>query len=184
MRECWLKTNRRALAVTLACPILLLLLAAGLGFLGACSGTYRWMIFVAVPVAVIAVAVGFVIICAMKLPRLGYEDGYLLVYVCGRHPIRVPVDIVEVFFLGQGPSLVKAKDGGPAETSTIVVRLAESAAEWHNRQVDPALAEWAGGYIVIRGTWCEPINAELMKRLNSRLVEVHRQQREPADKLS
>jgi len=182
MPECWLKTNRRALAVAFVFPAVLLLLAVALGLFAMSDGVYQWMVFAAVLLAAVSIVLGIAIIRSMILPRLEYENGFLLAYLRGRHPMRVPIDIVEVFFLGQGPSLVKARDGGAAETSTIVIRLAESGKEWHNREVDASLGEWMDGYIVIRGTWCEPINAELMKRLNSRLVEAHRQHRQAAEK--
>ena len=38
----------------------------------------------------------------------------------------------------------------------------------------PRLGSWEHGYIVVRGTWCEPINREVIKGLNKRLVAAHR----------
>ncbi len=63
---------------------------------------------------------------------------------------------------------------GP-ETSTVVVRIAERALDWHQRPVKTMLGQWCGGYITVRGTWCEPITAELIQRLNHRLVDVQRE---------
>ncbi len=113
----------------------------------------------------------------MRLPRLAYESGHLLVYLRTFAPLRVPIDIVECFFMGQGPSRIAGPEGKEAETTTIVVRLSESAAEWRHVDVRPELGHWCDGYITIRGTWCEPINRALMEHLNRRLVEVHRQRR-------
>jgi hypothetical protein len=57
------------------------------------------------------------------------------------------------------------------------VRLAESAQDWKHRDVRPAFGHWCEGYITIRGSWCEPINEGLMKRLNQRLVAVQRERK-------
>lgn len=43
------------------------------------------------------------------------------------------------------------------------------------------LGQWCGGYITVRGTWCESITADLMQGLNRRLVEAHRQQAAAAE---
>ena len=57
------------------------------------------------------------------------------------------------------------------------MRLAEAATEFHQRPVKMSLGSWKEGYIVVRGTWAEPITKEVFKRLNRRLVEVHRQRK-------
>jgi len=103
------------------------------------------------------------------------------VYLGAARPFRLPIEVVEVFFLGQAPSMVH-KDGDPFDdqgptTSTIVVRLAEKASEWQQRDVRPMLGHWCEGYITLRGTWCQPITEELVRTLNHRLVEVKREQK-------
>jgi hypothetical protein len=47
--------------------------------------------------------------------------------------------------------------------------------------VKPALGAWCDSYVTIRGTWCEPLNGELIRRLNRRLREVTEQTRAAAD---
>ena len=42
---------------------------------------------------------------------------------------------------------MRGASGEELETSTIVVRLAEAAAEWRFREVKPALGAWCDGYI-------------------------------------
>lgn len=113
-------------------------------------------------------------------PRLAYRDGQLLVYLRMGGPIAVPIEVVECFFLGQGPALLPptVDVAGRAETATVVVRLAEAAQSWKQREVRPALGQWCEGYITIRGTWCEPINGALVKKLNERLVSAHREVRQ------
>ncbi|QDU98054.1 hypothetical protein Pla8534_59150 [Lignipirellula cremea] len=114
---------------------------------------------------------------ACRSPRLAYGDGHLIVNLGPAAPIRIPIEVVEVFFLGQGPS--KLPSSGPdAEASTIVVRLAEAAEDWKHRDVDPRFGAWCDGYITIRGAWCEPIRREVMGQLNTRLVEVRRERKQ------
>ena len=110
-------------------------------------------------------------------PRLAQEANELLVYFEPNDPVRVPLDIVECFFLGQGPSELPKIAGVEPETSNVIVRLAERAKDWHHRDVKPALGHWCEGYITLRGAWCEPISGEALKQLNHRLAEAHRQQK-------
>lgn len=88
-----------------------------------------------------------------------------------------------MLFLGQGPSLLPQLIGfrkDVEETSMIVIRLAESAEQWKHFDVKPALGLWCDGYITIRGTWCEPITSDLLKRLNDCLITAHRELRAQA----
>ena len=111
-----------------------------------------------------------------RSPRLAYQDEPLLVYLQNLEPIRVPIEIVECFFLGQAPSLV-GRDREKSENKTVVVRLAEAASQWRHRDVWVRWGHWCDGYITIRGAWCEPISSEVMERLNTRLLEAHRAQK-------
>ena len=95
----------------------------------------------------------------------------------GSPPCAWPIDIVEVLFMGQGPVLPGSKNEEKTETKNAVIRIAEKATEWHARPVRRELGSWCDGYIIIRGTWCEPLSVELLNALNSRLVDIHRQQR-------
>jgi len=58
------------------------------------------------------------------------------------------------------------------ETQTIVIRIADKAVEWRQQDVKRQLGSWCDGYVTIRGTWCEPLNIEVVNRLNRRLAEV------------
>jgi hypothetical protein len=118
-------------------------------------------------------------IWASRLPRVAYApSGSLLLFLRGAKPIRIPIEIVECFFLGQGPSGVRhGQDEEDLEARNIVVRLAEKATEWQHGDVDRRLGNWCGGYITINGTWCEPINTEVVGLMNHDLAEVKRQRR-------
>jgi hypothetical protein len=88
-------------------------------------------------------------------------------------PIAVPVQVVEAFFLGQGPSHLPVVAGKESETVNLVARLSQKSPNWAQMDVKEALGRWADGYVSIRGTWCEPLNGELIRRLNHRLREIH-----------
>ena len=180
MRECWLRPNQRVIGLVIALAVSFTF--AGLALV--CVGFFlplRWLTFaggVAAAVGVIAVAV---LVHSYRTPRLAYEDGHLLVFFDSSRPVRVPIEHVEVLFLGS--SLVTPKtaeqddDQSGPRTANVVVRLAETAKQWHDREVASALGQWEDGYIVLRGTWCEPIGHERLNEINKRLTEVRRGQR-------
>ncbi len=107
----------------------------------------------------------------LVFPRIGYRRGYLLLYVGKFLPARVPIEAVECFFLGQGP--LDAEDS--AEVANVVIRLAESARQWHHIRARRSLAQSCDGYITVRGMWCEPLSVELVNRMNQRLTAAKRQ---------
>jgi hypothetical protein len=169
MAETWLRPNRRALSLGLLLP--LLMLGVGVPLTIFSQSTYA-----RVPGALLAasgllgaVGIGW----QMLRPRLSYERGCLAVYARSAGPYRVPIDFVEGFLLGQGPSMLPGKQHERTETTTIVVRLADAAVDWAERDVHPSLGKWCGGYITLRGTWCEPLSVDLVGRMNVRLAEVH-----------
>jgi hypothetical protein len=173
-REIWLRSNWRVPAV---CALLatMVLAAAAIAHVRSDSTEMK-----AASIAVALVSAGLVLtfVVQARRPRLGYAGGHLAVYLRGARPIRVPIETVECFFLGQGPSWLPRLAGGTAwsspETSTLIVRLAEAAPDWKHRDVRPWLGLWCESYITIRGTCCEPLSGDLVARLNRRLVEVHR----------
>jgi hypothetical protein len=127
-------------------------------------------------------AVGLVLMLGLfnqlRRPRIAFRNGEVLFHLRSGAPVAVPVEIVEAFFLGQGPANIPAVGGQPAETVNLVARLSQKAPEWAKVEVKPALGLWCEGYVTIRGTWCEPLNGEVIRRLNRRLRELHEAQRE------
>jgi len=117
---------------------------------------------------------------SLSLPRVAYEPGELLVFLDSPEPVRVPIEVVEVFFVGQGASNLPPVKGKEPETTNIIVRLAESAPDWKHRDVNPRFAHWCEGYITLRGAWCEPIGEMALRHLNKRLVEVQRERKSKA----
>ena len=173
MREVWLASNRRALLIAML-PAWLLL-SSGMSVsvwlaIRASGGVVTWL---AAGVACLTFLWGVWLLVVLRHPRLAYQQGELLVFLTATGPFRVPVELVECFFLGQGPShLAPGKDEPTA--ANVIVRLAESSHPWKEIHVQANLGKWSDGYITIRGAWCEPIDATLVKKMNHRLAEVHR----------
>jgi hypothetical protein len=177
MAEVWLDTNRRALWLGLLVP-------ASIAVAGTAALAYslwsrqHWGVQVAL-VVVTAAALWMVgeLLYALRCPRVAYEEGELLVYLEPTRPTRLPVEIVECFFLGMGDSDLPPLEGAPPKTQNVVIRLAERAEQWRARPVRPQFGHWCDGYITLRGTWCQPLTPQLLKELNHKLAQVHRQQR-------
>ena len=180
MPEVWLRPNRRALLLGMILPAVAVLAGAwGVAYAIVTQASFWWML----PGGLIAI-VGIYLIgslgFSLSLPRVAYDLGELLVYLGSQEPVRLPIEVVEVFFVGQGPSNLPKMKGREPDTTNIIVRLAESASEWKHREVDPRFAHWCEGYITLRGAWCEPIGETALRRLNKRLVEVQRERKEQA----
>ena len=174
MREVWLRTNRRALALGLLLPgIGLIALVAAL--VGSVVTRQHWL--ASAIIASLAVPLLWVIggLCqAMNRPRIAYEPGIMILFLDFTRSIRVPIEIVECFFIGHGPSELPKLKGREPETRNIIIRLAETAIDWKHRDVRPAFGHWCDGYITVRGSWCETITPALVQLLNHRLSQVQR----------
>lgn len=176
--EVWLHNNRRALALGAVGPLLIALVGLAIALT---AGGDSWLGRAAPYLGGVLIAFGLVaaalLFIEMSRPRVAYGEGQLHLRLRNGPPILVPIEIVECFLLGQGPSMLKGHHD-PRETSTIVVKLDERAEDWAQVDVKPALGSWCGGYVTIRGTWCEPLTVDLARRLNARLSEVQRAAKE------
>lgn len=172
--EVWLRTNARAMAFGMVLPIGVAALGAVLLFGVPGHVPALWIR----AVGVLALGLGLLLAVGMLAqlwrPRLAYCNGQLLVGLTAGAPLTVPIEHVECFWIGQAPALLPGKSHRHVDAASLVVRIAESAADWHQRDVKPQLGAWCGGYITIRGTWCEPLSVPLVNRLNERLAEVTR----------
>jgi len=124
-----------------------------------------------------------------RTPRLALTAEELLVFVrAWPTPFRVPLDNVEVFFMGQG-AVSGEEPGHPREYKgavavNVVVRLAEAQKSWHDRTINQWLGVWAEGYITVRGLWCENIDQDLLKEMNHNLMIAKRERRKAQDERS
>lgn len=178
-RVIWIRGNRRAFTAVLI-PVLLVLV--GTVF---CLTPWAGDLHIVLRILAGLIA-GFSLVVVLSLlywifkPLLAYQDGQLLVYLTPPQVIRVPIELVEVFFAGQSDSFMPSPLNSPhddllSESRNIVIRLAERATEFHQRKVKPIFGQWEDGYIVVRGTWTEPIDKETFRFLNKSLVAAHRQ---------
>jgi hypothetical protein len=140
-------------------------------------GLGTWMRVLGLATTIVSLLLALPIAYQMTVPRLAYQGGELLVYLQSAQPLRIPIDVVELFFLGHGTSLLPDQGEQPSKSRTVIIRLAEAATQWHDLPIQSAFGESRESYIILRGTWCEPLTVDVLKRLNRRLAEVHRETR-------
>jgi hypothetical protein len=170
MRETWLRPNRRAILFGCVPPLVAAAMGVWLTFALGESASHFWR-WLGLLLIVASLAMIGVILSQLRHPRIAFRDGMVLFYVRVGQPIAVPVRIVESFFFGQGPAHLPAVTKQP-QTVNLIARLSQRHTEWASQKVRPSLGSWCDGYITIRGTWCEPLNSELIRRINRRLKEV------------
>jgi hypothetical protein len=170
--EIWLRTNTRAVLLGTILPLIVgaLGLVLCLGVPGREPAT--WMRAVGTSMIVVAAITVALLLLQLRQPRLAYSNGQLLVWLRSGAPICVPIAAVECFWLGHGASLLPGKRNERTETQTIIMRIADKAVDWRQQDVKAQLGAWCDGYVTIRGTWCEPLNIDVVNRLNRRLAEV------------
>jgi hypothetical protein len=175
MQETWLRTNRRILLLGMILPAVLIL--GGLIVVAvAQSGVRAWFYYVGLAAAAFGLALFVILLPQIFRPRLAYAEGEMLVYLRAGRPIRLPVEIVECFFVGAGVGQLPGAAGQEIPLRNLVLRVAEKATDFQHRDVKAALGRWDDGYVVFHGAWCEPLNLALVKRLNARLADAQRSQ--------
>lgn len=168
-RDVWLDANRRARSAAGAVALSALVVGAACSVGAVLSG--GWMLTLATVVAAAVVLPAFAAWVFLRRPRIAY-DGRFLLLVLGRGPAaRLPLDVVECFFLGTATDEASGRS-----TRTIVTRLAEAATQHAAGEADGRIAKWCGGYITIRGTWCEPFDADRVRLLNHLLATAKRKE--------
>src|SRR5215212_9399625 len=170
MQEIWLRSNRRAILFGCVPPLVVAAIGAWLTFAATDSATsvWRWLGWLLILASLAMIGI---MLSQLRHPRIAYRDSRVLFYVRVGQPIEVPVGVVESFFFGQGPAHLPAITKQPT-TVNLIARLSQRHTEWASQKVRPSLGSWCDGYITIRGTWCEPLNSELIHRINRRLKEV------------
>jgi hypothetical protein len=167
MNEVWVRTNPRiyyAAAATAAIVGMLPGLFVRMSFMGK---TTTWWFYVAVAGFVIAA----ILLLLSRRPRLSFDGVNVRFYVRAGARVDVPVELVEAFLLGKGPTYLPGHANDTTETSTLVVRISERAEEFNHVETTPTLAAWCGHYCTLRGTWTEPLSVDLVNRLNQRLYD-------------
>jgi hypothetical protein len=168
MSEVWLQPNRRALWTTL----LTFAAIGAVALLGAWRLESVLLRAACAGVAFLAALMVGASSVELRRPRIAYRDGHVLFNLRGSEPAAVPAEVVEAFFLGQGPAHLPTIRSELPECVNLVARLSEKAPQWAKVDVKPALGAWCEGYVTIRGTWCEPLTNDVIRRLNRRLREI------------
>jgi hypothetical protein len=170
MHETWLQPNRRALWFGCIPPLIVAAIGAWLAiFAGASGNAWRWFgLALLIPSVVVLITLAH----QLTRPRIAYRDGEILFNLRSGPSVAVPVQVVEAFFLGQGPANLPGDYRGQEKTVNLVARLAQRQTDWAHRDVRQSFGNWSDGYVTVRGTWCEPLDPEVVRRLNRRLKEV------------
>lgn len=178
----WLRNNRRIAAWSLLAPGLGVAVVSAAAVFLPSSGAWWWLKVAALIAAALGLLTLLVRISLLRRPRLSCDGEHLLVDTGQPKLTAVPLEVVECFLLGQGPAFLPGRKLAEAETTTVVVRLAEKAEAWKRGRIHPYIGSWCDGYIILRGTFCEPLSVDVVQRLNRLLGESHRalRQRESA----
>lgn len=176
MGEVWLHSNRRVLSMAMA-PVVALGLVSYLMLDDEAAGFLHWLGIAGIGVAVLLL---LGLLRQFLQPRIAFNDGEVLFFLRARRPIAVPLRVVEAFFQGEGPAHLPGPPADETKSVNLIARLSRRETDWHERDVKPALGCWADGYVTVRGTWCEPITAQVIQRLNRRLSEVTKAASEPS----
>ena len=175
MAQVWLRPNRRAVLMGMIPPALVggiaLVVATGV----ITSLNFLWLRIAAWIVTILAACVLAAMIDQLRRPRVAYDHEQLFVNLRGGPAIPIPLEHVECFLLGQSSAHLPGDSTQQAETATVVVRLSEKATDYARRDVKPALGSWCDGNVTIRGTWCEPLDVQVVNRLNRQLAQVNRE---------
>jgi hypothetical protein len=173
--EIWLRGNLRPVA-TLAAVALAVL--GGLGMAVALTDSsplVRWLVVIGGGLAAASI-VGLAVVAAR--PRLERVGDALRIRLSPTAVQEVPLAAVECFFPGSQPL---ARDGTPTcgdhaafRVNTLVMRLAERAADYQQRATFTPWGTWDDGYVVFDGRWCEPLSAELSRQLSRQLLDARR----------
>jgi len=168
MTEVWLHSNRRVLLLAMV-PVAAL---GGVGVAIFCSEALPISGWLGAGCLGIALLLLGGLVRQIFQPRIAFRAGSVLFFLESGGPIAVPLDVVEAFFQGEGPAHLPGTSQRQTKSVNLIARLAQRAIDWQQRDVKAALGHWAEGYVTVRGTWCEPISGEVIRRLNRRLAEV------------
>jgi hypothetical protein len=175
MRETWLQPNRRAIWFGCIPPLMIGTFGVWLAIQPSEAGRPWWR-WIGVAMTIVAIVALGMLMRQLHRPRIAYRGGSVLFYLRSGPPVAVPVQVVEAFFLGQGPANLPGGIQRQEQTVNLIARLSQREIDWAHRAVKSAFGNWADGYVTVRGTWCEPLGPDVVRRLNRRLKEVKKNQ--------
>jgi len=173
--EIWLRGNIRPVAWL---ALLVAVVAGGLVAVVSmrATGPVPWLL-VAAFCGVAGSGVSMLASVAAR-PRLERRGDSLQIRLSPTAVEHLPIDAVECFFQGSNPI---ARSGEPTcgnhaafRVNTLVMRLAERAADFSSRPTFTPWGTWDDGYVVFDGRWCEPLSADLARSMSRQLIEAKR----------
>lgn len=177
MPEVWLRPNRRVLALAMIPMVAVGAVSLALWKWG--GGMPPGWICLTIAIFTAGLLLG--LLRELGRPRIAYREGSLLFRLKAGKPFAVPLHVVEAFFQGEGLAHLPGESQHQAKSVNLIARLSQRDTQWHQRDVKTALGRWEEGYITVRGTWCEPITQDVIRRLNRRLTEVKREEQEKSE---
>jgi hypothetical protein len=171
MSETWLHPNRRALVLGMIPAIAVILIGFWLAWLTNFA-LRDWRTWLAGGLFLVGIVLLFALSVECYRPRIAFGNRQVYFRLRTGKPIAVPVEVVEAFFLGQGPAHLPIAQIDRAESVNLIARLSQKEPQWFKVDVHPSLGHWCDGYVTIRGTWCERLTGEVIRRLNHRLHDV------------
>lgn len=169
--EVWLKGNvRPALGLVL---LLAAAVAVGVAFV-LFSRLPVWVAWLAGGVGFLLAVVAATLTWAATQPRIERRGALLRLRLSPHAAHDVPLEIVECVFLGSQPIGADDADSQRLRVGTLVVRLAERAAEWRERSTFKPWGSWQDGHVVVDGRWCEPLSLDVARGVSARLLEAKR----------
>lgn len=159
----WLAANQRPAQV--AALFSAVFFACG-GLLALVRSPITWGISLGLLAAAI-VAVGVTLRLRLS-PPICYDRTHVVLRFPDCRPFAIPLEAVECFFIGVARFQPAA--ARPRESIAVVIRLADRAREWKQRDLPPEYGKWRDGYVMLDGTWCEPIAAAKVEQLNRWLL--------------
>src|SRR5262245_29276069 len=129
MHEIWLHTNRRILLLGMILPAVLVVIGLIVLVTKPLSAA-AWLLVVVLISFGLGLYLLSIFTLQVRLPRLAYADGNLLVYLRMGSPFHVPTEVVECVFLGTGAGQIPGKSGEELPVRNLVIRLAEKAVDY------------------------------------------------------
>ena len=167
----WLRGNVRPVLGGAALAVVVATVFMWLAFRPA-AGLVERGLFGGLAAALAAIVILFV--WAAAQPRLVRRGDRLVARLAPFTVQEVPLDVVECVFHGSQP-LDAATGLPPLRVGTIVVRLAERAADWRERPGFAPWGSWTDGHIVCDGRWCEPLSVDRARAISASLLEAKRE---------
>lgn len=180
MVETWLQPNRRVLCSGCVMPFLMVMVGSVIFASQYRRDAFNGWLLLGACLVLIGGGAAAGLMLMLRQPRMSRDGQTIFFHLGGWSSIHVPMETIDCFFLGEGSSGLGCGSSDRLKASHLVIRFAEKAVDWHNRDVKPSFGKWQDGYLSIYGTWCESLDEDLVRELNRRLAVAKRTAKETA----